>query len=179
MGIEEDRHPPDEQIILLRESIRRSFPARVYTGDITPNDGIVAFELTEDQAILDDDQFLYRALKGQQWTDVPREFLKSQPDGYLLLADEAFAAFLSAWLVCSLENIEGENEIREFLAYSFCETMRQFRLLNPEQRHTVRSMLAEFTQRGTVPFVREFMVKALRLIDLFEQYGEPGYLYEL
>jgi hypothetical protein len=164
------------RIAVLRESIRRAFPADTYTRRVTPHDDELSSELREDQAILEEDQDLFRAFKGRNWTEVPKQFLESLPDGLPLLTDEAFVAFLPAWLVCSLENIDGENEVRNFVVYNFSPRpemvpdmtwfiKNRLQLLNPEQRRVVRSLLLEFTERGTSPFVKALAAKGVSLID--------------
>jgi hypothetical protein len=166
----------EKRIAALRESIRRAFPADVYTGKVTPYDNELSFELREDQAILDEDQDLFRALKGRRWTEVPKQLLESLPDGYVLLSDEAFAVFLPAWLCRALDDIDGENEVRNFVVYAFSprhdmvpdmrdHKVHRLQLLNPEQRRVVRSLLVEFAERGTPPFVRALATKAVTLID--------------
>ena len=172
----EEARAADEKIERLRESIRRAFPAETYTGEVTRYDSELSSELREDQESLEEDQDLFRALKGRKWTEVPRESLQHLPDGYVLLSDKAFVAFLAFWLVRALENMDGENEDRNFLVYAFSPkydmtpdmTYRVFerlRFLNSEQRQAVRSLLMEFTERGTVPFVRNLAVQAVALID--------------
>jgi hypothetical protein len=148
----------DGRIAALRESIRRSFPAEPYRGKVTPNDG----EWTPE---LDEDQDLYGALNARRWTEVPTQLLHSQPDAYVLLTDQAFAAFLPAWLMFSLEDMDAENEVRNFLVYAFSNTLRQFRVLNPEQRLTVRSLLEEFAERETSAPIRALATQAVALID--------------
>jgi hypothetical protein len=155
----------DEQVSRLRQSIRRAFPAETYEGKVTNYDEEVSSELTESQDILDEDQDLFRALKGRKWTEVPRQLLKNLPSGYGLLSDDAFAAFLPAWLSRSLDDMDGENEVRNFVVYAFSSTVVRLRLLSPEQRVVVRSLLMEFCERGTAPFVRALAVKAVALID--------------
>jgi hypothetical protein len=154
----------DEKTVALRESIQRSFCAEPYAGRITRFDGKYDPD-NEETAVLDDDQALYEALNGRRWTEVPIQLLHNYPDGYVLLTDEAFLAFLPAWLMHSLERIDEENEVRNFVVYSFSSTMRQFRVLNPEQQHTVRSILVEFTERGTGQSVRKLATEAVALID--------------
>ena len=105
-----------------------------------------------------------------EWTEVPRNLLFRHPDGYVLLTDQAFVAFLPAWLMCSLEGMDEENEVRNFLAYTFSNTLRQFRLLNLEQRLIVRSILAEFSQRGTGSFVRDLLAKTIVFIDSLDNH---------
>lgn len=157
----------NEQISRLRESIRRAFSAETYAGKVTQYDDELSSELLEDQAILDEDQDLFRALKGRKWTEVPKELLENLPSGYGLLSGEAFVAFLPAWLAHALDDTDGENEVRNFLVYAF-DTMTilgQLRLLSPEQRSVVRSLLVGFSERGTAPSVRARAVKAVALID--------------
>jgi hypothetical protein len=143
---------------LLRESIHRAFPAEIYTGKVTINDG----DLTRGE--MDEEQELHDALKRRRWTEVPAELLRRQPDGYLLLTSEAYVAFLPAWLMYSLEDMDAENQVREFLGYSF-QTMRQFRVLNADQRLVVRSLLSEFKERDPSGFIRDHAAEAVALID--------------
>ena len=143
----------------LREAIRCSFPDEPYIGKVTPNDDQL------DDPELDEDKDLRDALNGRRWTEVPAKLLHDLPDGYVLLTDEAFVAFLPAWLMRSLEHMDEENEVRNFIVYSFSHTMRQFRVLNPGQQRTVRSILAEFTQRGTCASVGKRATEAVALVD--------------
>ena len=98
-----------ERIAELRESVRRAFPAETYAGRITRYDDNL------DDPELDEEEYLPEGLKERRWTDVPQQLLENRPDGYLRLTDEAFAAYIAAWLIRSLENIEGENEVRDFV----------------------------------------------------------------
>jgi hypothetical protein len=164
----------DERIAALRDSIQRAFPVVAYTGQITRCDGAWLPELTEENAIHDDDMFVYEALKDQKWTDVPKALLHTQPDGFVLLTDEALVAYLAAWLMCSLDDIEGENEVREFVVYSFSPAdltpndefkANRIRALNPEQRLVLRSALAEFARSEPSEFIRQNAVNAVEFID--------------
>jgi hypothetical protein len=160
----QDSASEDDRIRALRESIRRSFPAEPYKGKITDHDGEFPDHFDEETAILDDEKELYDAFRGKAWTEVPIEIFQHQPSGYDLLADEAYAVFIAAWLMRSLENMDAENEVRDFVVYSF-QTMRKFRVLNPEQQLTVRSLLVEFAQRGTSKFAANLAKEAVALID--------------
>jgi len=164
------------RIATLRESIRRAFPADAYIGTVTRYDHELSSELRENQAILDEDQDLFRALKGRRWTEVSKQLLEKMPDGYELLSDEAFAVFLPAWLCRALDDIDGQNEVRNFVVYAFSpkhdmvpdmtdHTLHRLQLLNSEQRRVVRSLLVEFTERGTPPLVRALAAKGVALID--------------
>jgi hypothetical protein len=153
-----ERH--DSRTVSLRGSIRHSFPAEPYTGKVTHYD-----DKWNEYPELDEDRDLYENLNGRRWTDVPQELIRNLPDGYVLLTDQAFVVFLPEWLMVSLEGMEGENIVREFLTYTFSATMRQFRVLNPEQRLLVRSVLALVAEREPSNFVRGYAAEALVLID--------------
>jgi hypothetical protein len=179
MDIDDDKKAgaqgKDERISALRESIRRLFPAEPYTGKVTRYDGEWAPE-DDNKALLDDDQVLYEALNGRRWTEVPTQLLRNQPDGLPLLTDEAYVAFLPAWLMCSLENIHGQNEVRNFVVYNFAPrpemmpdmtefTVDRLRVLNPEQRLAIRSLLAEFAKQEASSNIRNLASQAVALID--------------
>ena len=159
----------DEWIAALRESIRRAFPEEKYTGRITHYDDKL------DDPELDEEKYLYEGLKGKRWTEVPQQLLDSRPDGYALLTDEAFIAYLAAWLTRSLENIDSENEVRDFVVYAFSpkhdmvpdttdRVLHRLRALDPEQRETLRSLLAEFAERDPSAFQRTLASDAVVLI---------------
>ena len=154
----------------LRQSIQRAFPAETYTGRITPYDDRL------DNPDLDDEKDLHEALKGRRWTEIPQQLLQNQPDGYVLLTAEAFAAFIAAWLMRSLENIDGENEVRHFVVYAFSPkhdlvpdttafVLHRLRALSPEQRETLRSLLMDFAQQDPSAFQRKLASDAVSLID--------------
>lgn len=172
----EELESDNQTIAPLRRAIQRAFPAERYTGCVTRHDGAWLPELTEENAIHDDDKFLYEALKGQKWTDVPREFLYAMPDGFVLLTEQALVAFLAAWLMTSLENMEGENLVREYLVYAFSPSgvtpntdfiIGELRALNTEQRSVIRLVLAEFAQREPSDFIRKHASNAVEFIDRF------------
>jgi hypothetical protein len=162
---------PENAIATLRESILLAFPAESYTGQVTPHDGESAEEL-------DDDEELYNTLRGQRWIDVPKQLLERQPDGFVLLTDAAFVTFIAAWLMRALEDVDNKNEVRNFVVYSFCNNLRQYRLLNKEQRNVLRSLLEEFSKRGSSAYVKRLASDAVALIDWFlareVKHGTPG-----
>ena len=164
----------DERLTALRDSIVRVFPAIPYEGQVTHHDGAWLPELTEENAIHDDDMFLYEALLGRKWSDVPRDFIYAMAGDWVLLTDEALVAFLAAWLVRSLENIDGENDVRESFVYAFSPSgvtptrdfiAKRLNALNFEQRGLVRSLLVEFGQRARTGFIRRHAASAVELID--------------
>lgn len=61
-----------------------------------------------------------------------------------------------------------------FLHMPFGNTLRQVQLLNPEQRRTVRSILAEFVERGTGSFVRNLLTKTIGFIDDLDNHPFHG-----
>jgi hypothetical protein len=148
----------DERVALLRESIRRAFPAEPYSGKITISDDYLA------DPEMRAEKELHDALQGRRWTDVPSHLFRRAEDTYGILTEEAYPAFLAAWLMYSLEDMDEGNEVREFLVYSF-QTMRQFRVLNADQRLVVRSLLSEFKERDPLEFIRDHATEAIRLID--------------
>lgn len=164
-----------KRIVALQDAIRHAFPAIPHAGKITCHDGAWLPELTDENAIHDDDMFVYEALSGRVWPEIEKEFLHTQADGYVLLTNEALRAYLGAWLVCSLDNIDSENNVREFLVYAFSpdhevpemtwSKMERLRALNPEQRLVLRSLLSEFAQRERSSFVRKLAIDAVELID--------------
>lgn len=149
----------DQRILALRESIRRSFPDEFYKGTITGDDDKL------DDPEFGEEKDLFAAMKGHKWSEVPIQLLLNQSSGYELLTDEAYRVFLAAWLMYALEGMDTENEVRNFLAYSFGNTMRRFRVLSEEQQLTVRSLLMEFSERGLSPFVRKHAIQAITYID--------------
>jgi hypothetical protein len=166
----------DQRIAVLQDAIRAAFPAVAYTGAITRHDGTWLPELTEENAIPDDDKFVYEALVNRSWIDVSRKFLDDEPDGFVLLTSEALPAFLAAWLMRSLDEPGGENKVREFLVYAFSPspsyaadnnayTASLIKSLNPSQRFVVRSLLAEFCDSEVSGFIRASAHEAVRFLD--------------
>ncbi len=157
-----EQRPAADRGDALREMVRQAFPTETYDGMVTRYDpGPWTEELDEEQA-------LYETLKGRSWPDIPSDFLCHYPDAFCLLAPEALAAFIPAWLMYSLENLQGENEIREFLIYTFSPPGYSWEYLSPltsQQRSTVRALLAEFAENEPNAFVREHAAKALARVD--------------
>jgi hypothetical protein len=155
----------------LREVIQRSFPAEIYDGVITHYDDKL------DDPEFDEEKELYEVLKGTRWTDVPQQLLDNKPDGYVRLADEAFAAFIAAWLTRSLENIDGKNEVRDFVVYAFSPKhdlvpdttefiLQRMRALTPNQRNALRSLLKEFAESDPSAFHRKLALEAVALLEI-------------
>jgi hypothetical protein len=75
-----------------------------------------------------------------------------------------------------LDDIDGENTVREHLAYSFSpppDSIRQdtgfkvsmLRALSSEQRYVVRSLLAEVAESEISSYIRADAAKGVSLID--------------
>jgi hypothetical protein len=165
----DERTRQDEQIALLRETVKKAFPAEKYSGAITQHDpGPWDEERDEEQA-------LYETLKSKTWTETSPDFLQANPDAYLLLTPLAYRAFVAAWLNYSLEHMEGENEVREFLIYTCCPPGHCWEILSPlspKQRGTVRALMSEFASRERSSSIREKAEKALARMDELIRAGE-------
>jgi hypothetical protein len=168
-----DGHLPD-----LRNAILRAFPDVVFSGQITPHDGEWPDEPTEDeliegQPIYGDEMLLYEGLKGHKWSDIPRQFIQGMATEYVLLTSEALVAFIAAWLMCSLENLAGQNDVRDLFIFTFSpdrEESKEFtidllRAFNREQLTVLHLLLTEFSQSESSSFVREHALKAVKFID--------------
>lgn len=169
-----EKDSSDERLAALRDSVPRVFPPVVYHGQVTLFDGAWLPELTEENAILDDDKLLYEALLGRQWGEVSRDVLYAMPSGFCLLTNDALVAFLPVWILASLENITGENQERDFFIYAFSPDeqasqndfkLGMLRALNPDQRSLLRSLLMEFAQRARSAYVAEKAFAAVKFID--------------
>jgi len=169
MPADQQKESWNEQITTLRDSIRRAFPVVVYTGQVTHCDGAWLPQLTEENAIHDDDMFVYEGLHGREWTDVSVQLLRDEPDGFVLLTDKALVAYLAAWLMGSLDDINAKNEVREFVVYSFSHSAQNLRALNREQRAIVRALLAFFHEHEPDRYIRERCSEALSHIDKLER----------
>ncbi len=152
----------DQQLGALRDSIRTAFPAGIFEGQVTPFDG--AFIEPNDE-----EELLFKALKGRKWTDLEPELLTSLVDGYVFLTDEAYRAFLPAWLTFALGNLDGENEVRSFILYSFGRTAQRLRALRREQRAVVRTVVAYFGEREQNDFLKEHATQALEYMEKLER----------
>jgi hypothetical protein len=168
----------DEHLTDLQNAILREFPDVVFEGQITPHDGGWPNEPTEDdiydgQVIYGDEMILYEGLKGHKWSDIPREFIEGMALDFVLLTSEALVAFLAAWLMRSLENLTGENDVRTHFINMFSQdrdedkelTIDLLRAFNPEQLAVLRLFFVEVSKSEPSTFVREHAHNAVRFID--------------
>ena len=169
----------NEHLTDLQNAILRAFPDVVFDGQITRHDGEWPDEVTEEtplyegQVIYGDEMLLYEGLKGHKWSDIPREFLYGMTGDYVLLTSEALVAFIAAWLMCSLDDLAGENLVRDLFIYTFSPhregseelTIDRLRAFNPEQLAVLRLLLTEFSQSESSSYVREHALNAAKFID--------------
>lgn len=164
---------PETATAALCQMIRKSFPSETYNGLVTTMDGQWTPELDEERALCEE-------LNSKRWTDIQDKVVKKFPDGFLLLTIDAYRAFFPAWLMRSLENLRGENEVRNFVIYSFLATssetpflmewrMNRLRIFSSDQRMTLRLLLVEFAKHDPSSYNRECAEKALALISEFDR----------
>jgi len=160
----------DDRIDALRDAIRRAFPPETYAGVVTPYD----HRLNDPD--VEDEKYFHDSLKGRKWTDLPRQLLDQNPDGYVRLTNTAFAAFLAAWLIRSLEDIGGENEVRDFVVFAFSPKhhmvpdtteliLERLRSLNQEQRRILQTLLVDFAELSPTELQRKLAVSGAELLD--------------
>ena len=145
---------PDDQaaIIGLRSRIRAAFPDSTFNGPITGVDGLMNEELDEQRA-------LYAALRDKKWSEVPTAVIDNNPDGVVLLTDEAFAAFLPAWLDRALTH----EKVRELMVYVFSpdvhksteRTGHRIEHLSPPQKEALLAFLTYCVEVESSKFVKE------------------------
>jgi hypothetical protein len=160
------------EIASLRELICKTFPAETFEGMITPADG----DFTEE---LDEEKDLYETLRNAKWPDVAASFIHANPDGYVLLTDAAYAAFLPAWLSQSLDT-EKDNRVREFVSYAFSpsENMasdtslriaNRFQQLDLAQRATLHTVLKHLAKYEPSDFIKNHAERAVAFIENLSQ----------
>lgn len=153
--------------------IGRAFPSVNYAGPVTTHD----HEL--DDPDLDDCQFLYDELRGKEWTSIPSRVLDAAPDGYVFLTNEAFVAYLAAWLMRALDDGEGGEIVRDYVVYTFSPNhnapalidfvVSKIRCLNSKQLVALRELLEAVAESDPSPFQRKLAHEAVVLIDAQEK----------
>ena len=146
----------------LRTAIQVAFPDRPFLGSITAVDGLTNEELDEQRA-------LYSALRGRKWSEIPLPVIESNPDGIVLLTDEAFIAFLPAWLTHALAH----EKIRELLIYVFSPAVhasmkkmdQRIRLLNSMQMEALRGFLEFSFSTENSTYIKEQAAHALTYVE--------------
>jgi hypothetical protein len=116
---------------------------------------------------------LYEGLKGHKWSDIPRKFIQGMAIDFVLLTSEALVAFIAAWLMRSLGNLTGKNDVRTHFINMFSQdrdedkelTIDLLRAFNPEQLAVLRLLFAEFSKSEPPSFVREDAHNAVKFID--------------
>lgn len=167
----------DERLTHLQNAILRAFPDVVFDGPITHHDNewpddIPENRIYEGQVLYGDEMFLYQELKGHKWSEVSREFIQGMATEYVLLTSEALVAYIAAWLMHSLENLTGENQVRDLFIYMFTPRDEQkdfiislFRAFNPEQLVVLRLLLVEFSETVSSDYVREYALNGVKFTE--------------
>lgn len=157
-------HTPNNEnrLVPLQDQIQSAFPDFSFSGSITSVDGAA-------DEVLDEEQAIYSELRGRKWSDIPVSFIQDFPDGFLLLTDEAYVAFLAAWLSYALKNAE----VREMVVYSFSPDAhkrpdwrgRHIKLLNSLQRNVLQAFLAHCAETESSKHVKQHAQTALQYIE--------------
>jgi hypothetical protein len=169
----------DEHLTDLQNAILHAFPDVVFDGQITRHDGEWPDEVTEETAIYEgqvmygDEMLLYEGLKGHKWSDIPREFIEGMVMDFVLLTSEALAAFIAAWMMRSLENLAGKNNVRGYFINMLSPdreeskelTIALLRAFNPEQLAVLRLFFVELSKSESSSFDREHAHNAVKFID--------------
>ena len=164
------------QLEPLHEMVFASFPPVTYYGTVVAggDDGPWPGDET-------DDEDLFRMLKQRRWTDIPADFINRHLGAFVLLTAQAFATFIPAWLIFSLEhNFKGA----EFVVFTFGPqdldapthirplSVEMFRVLTPLQRRTLHLFLqATAAHLATSPLGNHALVASDTvdsLISVFE-----------
>ncbi|MEJ2653238.1 MAG: hypothetical protein P8173_16020 [Gammaproteobacteria bacterium] len=161
-------HTPNNENSLesLRAQIQSAFPDFSLSGSITGVDGAA-------DEVLDEEQALYSELRGQKWSDIPASFIRDFPDGFLLLTDEAYVAFLAAWLSCALK----DAEVREMVVYSLSPDAHKrsnwrgqhIHLLNSSQRKVLQSFLAYCVDIESSKYIKQHAQAALEYVERMKE----------
>lgn len=99
-----------QALATLRDQIRLAFPVAPFDGPITVCDCEECMEISN-------------ALRGKCWDEVSAEFLHLSCSPVLLTA-EAFCAFLPAYLLRALEDIERRTVVLEFTVCSLSRAIK-------------------------------------------------------
>ena len=159
----------DVAVAALQQAITLAFPPTVFQGLVTSADNE---EWAEE---IDDDLDLRDNLQSHTWNEIAVEVIDRQAGGLPLLTPEAFAAFIPAWLMRSLDGFSGENEVREFTVYEFCRcdahpALREYQrirhaLLNQVQRKAVVDFLVLVSRHEHNRYLRRSADEALSAFE--------------
>jgi hypothetical protein len=140
----------------LRDQIREAFPATQFYGPVTSCDCEECTHIREE-------------LRHKRWDEISTTFLDftSSPT---LLTPEAFNAFLPAYLLRALDDLDRHSE---FTVYCLCpdnedgvsHLLQRARLMNPVQIQAIRAFLV-FVQEnaGDAEWFRPFITGALEKV---------------
>ncbi len=155
----------------LRYQIREAFPATQFIGPITSCDCEECTHIREE-------------LRHKRWDEIPTTFLDFTCSP-TLLTPEAFIAFLPAYLLRALDDLDRHSVVVEFTVYSLCpdkpekhgqeeqvghqdgvsRLLQRARSMNPVQIQAIRAFLV-FVQEnaGDAEWFRPFITGALEKV---------------
>ena len=142
----------------LRDQIRSAFPAAAYYGQITVCD---CGECT----------YIREGLRQKRWDEISAKFVDFTCSP-VLLTEEAFCAFLPAYLLRALDDLTSSAIVLELTVYSVClsndddlpRMVLRARLMTPVQIEAIRAFL-EFVGENAAdadwfrPFIRDALDK--------------------
>lgn len=108
-------------LLTLEERLRLAFPEREVSGDIAPHD-------------CEECNALQFNLEKTTWTRVPSEFVKANDGALPLLTEDAYAAFLPAWLLQAVR--EPSEEVADMILVNLRHEPRT-EGFTPEQASTI------------------------------------------
>jgi hypothetical protein len=163
----------------LSQRILDAFPPVTYKGTVVAG-GDQGPWVPAPSGLPSDDEDLFRMLKHSRWTGIPADFIDDHLGAFVLLTAPAFAAFIPAWLIYSLQNnLKGA----EFIVYTFAPidpsstqirplSIEMFRALTPPQSRILHTFLQLTASYGRSSPVREQALTAAdaieKLISVFE-----------
>jgi hypothetical protein len=150
----------------VRGLIRRAFPDVVYSGSITPVDGKTGEDYDEYEALHD-------ALRGKTWSEIQSSFIQGNAYGLVLLTDEAFVAYLPAWLT---EGV-ADRQVSDALVSTFYpdpakdqgRMNRRMQQMNSAQVEALCAFLALFVQNKFSKSVDDDVRRALDYVSTFRK----------
>jgi hypothetical protein len=148
----------------VRSQIRSAFPDVIHSGPITPADG----KTGEDYA---DHGVLYGVLHGRAWSEVPVSFIRENDDGLALLTEEAFVAYLPAWLIEGLV----ASQVGDALIYTFCPDPgndhrfmdRRIQLMSSVQKEALSAFLSHYAQASASKYIKDRAKQAVVYVNSF------------
>lgn len=164
-------HEESADTASLKKMVLEAFPPFIYTGPITGVDGHPP-ELDDDGCnLFGEEEDLFESLRGKRWDEISDDVIHRNEDGYLLLTKDAFRAFLPAWLWRGVEDLHAENQVRDFLIYTFAQNVtyhakeNEFRHFNATQLAALCFLMRVFAKTESSKSIKVEAEKAVRFTD--------------